>query len=444
MKYKILKEIISYLDSSEKNIKYIKRVDTNTIKIEFSKDMIIYCNMTRGNSIIYSKENNSDSKRDFNAPFDVVLQKRFTNAKIDKIHLYNDDKIVNIDVLSKSSYKELKTTLQLEFTGKNTNIIILDEKRIVLEALRHIDEFSSTRYVKVGHTLKELEKIDFKKDDSKFDVDIKQYLYQTYKDLEEKELKAIKKQKISQVSKKIKKIQSVIDLLEDEEELINTSNDLYTKANLILSNIHIIKPYQEYIELVNFEGNIEKIQLNKNYPTPQRFANFLFNSAKKAKQKANKQYIERDNLTQKLTFLTRLEKGIELASTIDEIEFLIPKKEKNQKKTQKQDNYESYFYKGYKILLGRNERENIFLLENSRASDFWFHLKDRTSAHVIVSNTKKELPQEIIEKAAYLCAKFSLDFSGRVEVDYTQRRNVKIQSRANVLYNPYTTIVVTL
>ena len=93
-------------------------------------------------------------------------------------------------------------------------------------------------------------------------------------------------------------------------------------------------------------------------------------------------------------------------------------------------------------MLGSNERENIYLLENSKASDFWFHLKDRPSCHVIVQNSKKELPQIVIEKAATLCAKFSSDGGGVFEVDFTQRRNVKIQHGANVLYNPYSTVVV--
>ena len=93
-------------------------------------------------------------------------------------------------------------------------------------------------------------------------------------------------------------------------------------------------------------------------------------------------------------------------------------------------------------MLGSSERENIYLLENSKASDFWFHLKDRPSCHVIVQNTKKELPQSVVNKAATLCAKFSVDYDGVYEVDFTQRRNVKIQSGANVLYNPYTTTVV--
>ncbi|CAI8205967.1 MAG: Uncharacterised protein [Arcobacter lacus] len=93
-------------------------------------------------------------------------------------------------------------------------------------------------------------------------------------------------------------------------------------------------------------------------------------------------------------------------------------------------------------MLGTSERENIYLLKNSKASDFWFHLKDRPSSHVIVQNTKKTIPDTVIEQAAIICAKFSSDFGGTYEVDFTQRRNVKIQNGANVLYNPYTTTVV--
>ena len=134
--------------------------------------------------------------------------------------------------------------------------------------------------------------------------------------------------------------------------------------------------------------------------------------------------------------------NINNASSIEECEFLSPKKERNQIKTKKAQTYESFYFEGYKIMLGTSERENIYLLENSKASDFWFHLKDRPSCHVIVQNTKKEIPLSVISQAATLCAKFSVDFGGNYEVDYTQRRNVKIQSGANVLYNPYTTTII--
>jgi predicted ribosome quality control (RQC) complex YloA/Tae2 family protein len=152
--------------------------------------------------------------------------------------------------------------------------------------------------------------------------------------------------------------------------------------------------------------------------------------------------LEKDNLDEKLEFLLRLMNNINNANSIDECEFLSPKKERNQTKTKKTQIGESFYFEGFKIMLGTSERENIYLLENSKASDFWFHLKDRPSCHVIVQNSKKIIPDSVINQAAILCAKFSVDFGGTYEVDFTQRRNVKIQSGANVLYNPYTTVVV--
>lgn len=65
------------------------------------------------------------------------------------------------EVTAKSSYKKEIVTLQFEFTGKNTNTIIVDENRVILEALRHIDEQSSSRVVKVGIKLLDVPKPNF-------------------------------------------------------------------------------------------------------------------------------------------------------------------------------------------------------------------------------------------------------------------------------------------
>ena len=440
MKYFLLKQIVQYLTQNAQNIKYIKRLDNNLIIIEFNNKNILYFDISKSNAMIFKSKNNLSSKKDFNAPFDVVLQKRFNNSKIEQIELYNDDKIINIRVNSSSSYKKLTTILQLEFTGKHTNIIILDENRVILEALRHIDEYSSSRVVKVGIKLDEVPKQSFipKIDEVE---DIEKYLYDLYEEKEKHNLENVKKQKISQIDKKVKKLKKTIESLPKKEELEIESNELYEKANLILSNLHLLKPYQKTFKVYNYDGIEVEIDLEEK-PSASKYSNDLFKKAKRAKQKALNISLEKDNLTEKLEFLLRLINNLKNAQTIEECEFLYPKKERNQTKTKKSQQCESFFFEGFKIMLGSSERENIYLLENSKASDFWFHLKDRPSCHVIVQNTKKELPQSVVNKAATLCAKFSVDYDGVYEVDFTQRRNVKIQSGANVLYNPYNTTVV--
>ena len=440
MKYFLLKQIVQYLSVNTQNIKFIKRIDNNIIIIEFNNKNVIYIDISKGNSTIFKCKNSLSSKKDFNAPFDVALQKRFNNSKIENIELYNEDKIINIRVNSSSSYKKLTTILQLEFTGKHTNAIILDENRIIIEALRHVDEFSSSRVVKVGIKLDEIPKQTFipKIDEV---ADIEKYLYEIYEEKEKQSLENIKKQKISQIDKKAKKLKKTIESLPKKEELEIESNMFYEKANLILSNLHNIKPYQKILKVYNYQGIEVEIDLEEK-ASASKYSNDLFKKAKRAKQKASNISLEKDNLDEKLEFLLRLMNNISNTQSIEECEFLSPKKEKNQIKTKKAQSYESFFFEGYKIMLGTSERENIYLLQNSKASDFWFHLKDRPSCHVIVQNTKKEIPLSVISQAAILCAKFSVDFGGNYEVDYTQRRNVKIQSGANVLYNPYTTTII--
>ncbi|MGP2656660.1 NFACT RNA binding domain-containing protein [Malaciobacter sp. WC5094] len=440
MKHFLLKQITEYLVNNSHKIRLCKRIDNNTIIIEFNNTNILYFDMTKGNSIVFKSKELLKSKKDFNAPFDVVLQKRLNNSKIEDICLYQNDKVINIKVNSSSSYKKLTTILQLEFTGKHTNIILLDENRVVLEALRHIDEFSSSRIVKVGHKLGEIPKQNFipKIDKVK---NIEEYLYDVFLKKEEKNLENLKKQKISQIDKKIKKLEKTINALPKKDELESQALNLYEKANLILGNIHNIKPYQKILKTYDYEGKEVEIDLEEN-ASASKYSNDLFKKAKRAKQKAENISLEKDNLDEKLAFLYRMKQNIQNAKSMQECEFLYPKKERNQAKVKKAQPYESFFFEGYKIMLGTSERENIYLLKNSKASDFWFHLKDRTSAHVIVQNSKKIIPDSVIKQAATLCAKFSMDSSGTYEVDYTQRRNVKIQSGSNVLYNPYTTIII--
>ncbi len=438
MKYYILKELVKKLNSYT-HVKHIKRVDNNTIQIEFNDRAIYYFDMAKGDASVYKKDTQSSAYKDFNAPFDVLLKKRFIQATIQKVYLYQDDKIINIDVLSKSSYKSLKTTLQLEFTGKHTNIIILDENRIVLDALRHVDSDVSSRIVKVGHYLEDIPKAPFVPKMQEIE-DIDKLLYEVYEQKQYQIIEQLKKQKINLLKKDQKKISKILDNLESKELLEEKSQELYEKATLLLANLHTINNYDQEVELIDFQGNIVNIKLEPQKYSVKQYTNILFDKAKKLKQKALNQYQEKQNLDNKLEFTQKMIKVIEELKSIDEIEFYFPKKQKNQKKTKKAQPYQSFFFQGYKIMLGRDERENIYLLQNSKASDFWFHLKDRHSSHVIVVNSKKTLPDDVIQKAATICAKFSVQHSGNYLVDYTQRRNVDIQNRANVLYNPYQTI----
>jgi predicted ribosome quality control (RQC) complex YloA/Tae2 family protein len=61
---------------------------------------------------------------------------------------------------------------------------------------------------------------------------------------------------------------------------------------------------------------------------------------------------------------------------------------------------------------------------------------------VIISTDKQELPRNILEAAAKLCVDFSVFEKGAYLVDYTPRREVRVQEGANVLYTNFKTLVI--
>ena len=58
---------------------------------------------------------------------------------------------------------------------------------------------------------------------------------------------------------------------------------------------------------------------------------------------------------------------------------------------------------GYTILIGKNKYENADLLNQSFPEDYWIHVKDLPSGHVIIKNpTGDRIPNKIIKRACCL------------------------------------------
>lgn len=82
---------------------------------------------------------------------------------------------------------------------------------------------------------------------------------------------------------------------------------------------------------------------------------------------------------------------------------------------------------GFHIYVGKNNLQNdelTFKLADS--GDWWFHAKGIPGSHVIIKSEGKKLPDRAFEEAARLAGYYS---KGReqekVEIDYTERKNIK-------------------
>lgn len=436
MKLSHLKQIVEYLKQFKK-IAAIHRVSDTIIKIAFDRDDELYFNMTRSNSSIFKCAEYPRSKV-YNAPFDVILAKRFNRANILEVELLNDDKIIRFKTAIASAYKEEITYLQFEFTGKYTNIIVLDEENIVLEALRHIDLFSSFREVRVGQKLLEIPNAPYEAKEYPIG-NVEEFLHAVYENEQAQKLASLKKQKVSFLSKKLRKLEKLYAKLESQELLEQEANEYEHLGNLVLYNAQKIQPYATKLSLEDYDGTIKEVVLEKQFANAFMVSESFFLKSKKAKQRAKHLHIEEESLRSKIEHTKLFINTVEEAKDTAKIELLFPKQIQN-KKIKKDESIEIFWIEGYKVQLGKNEKGNIKLLESAKARDIWLHLKDRPSTHVIIATDKQNLPERIIQAAARLCVDFSTTSKDRFLVDFTPRREVSIQNGANVLYNKYQTI----
>lgn len=97
---------------------------------------------------------------------------------------------------------------------------------------------------------------------------------------------------------------------------------------------------------------------------------------------------------------------------------------------------------GFHMYVGKNNFQNDSLsFQFANGKDMWFHAKKMAGSHVIVKlETASELPDRTYEEAARLAAYYSKGKNApKVEVDYTERRNLKKPPHAKPGYVIYHT-----
>lgn len=430
-------EQIAELFSSYKVINHCGRVSDNVVKIVLdSADF--YADLTKGKSRIFCDESVDFGLKTYNAPFDFALKKYLIKARILECKIDGNNRILRLKAQKNLQHKVLQSTLQLEFTGKYTNAIILDNNEIVLEALRKVAQ--NTRVVKNGVTLLPLpQQTSVKK--VPFIGDIMEFLRNNKNENNANNLQKIADSAISNINQKIKKLIFLKENLPPKNELEKQAQNyakigelLPINKNAKISNGEIwLKDYNGK-KLVFFVG--DDINLQKN------LINEFFTKSKKLKSKARNLALQTQNLSENIAFLEAKIHFIKNAKNINDIKIITnkqrPKPTQNRAKTQK---YESFFIDNFKISIGKSESENIALLRDARADDIWMHIRDIPSSHLIIHGTKNtQVKDEILRKAGEILLSFAKLNAGNFLVDYTKRRFVKIKDGANVVYGNFSTL----
>lgn len=215
-------------------------------------------------------------------------------------------------------------------------------------------------------------------------------------------------------------------------------------GELITANLYqLTNTHSDSIELYNYYDNSNiKIPLDVKY-SPSMNAKKYFKKYSKLKN-AYKIVSEQKVETEKeLNYIESIVYELEDSTCLEDVQDIFEeisenvvfkeklkrkeKKNKNQKK-KKQQKFSPIEYEvnGYKIYVGRNNKENDWLtLSFASKTDYWFHTKDVQGSHVILK-ADKEVNDDILVKVAEIAAKHSkAKMSSNVPVDYCLVQFVK-------------------
>jgi predicted ribosome quality control (RQC) complex YloA/Tae2 family protein len=433
MKYAVLKALVTKLQNETKLLRTV-RVADSVLKVEFDKNGVYYFDLTRGHNFVFKKER--FPPKNYHAPFDAALAKQFTRSNIDKIELMSDDKIIRIYSAVKLGYKEQKSSLILEMTGKSANAVIVDEKETVLSALRYE---VGARELRIGQRYAPPPPPPFKFSD--IDIgDVDAYLEELLESKQKNRLENLKAQKVAQIDKKIEKLEELLASFEEPSNLNEKADEALKIGDLLCANAHLIASYQKSVTLDDFDGNKTTIELPE-AKSQKEILNFFYQKAKKLRKKADGIYKEKESVGEKLSFLKAQRSAVLSAKDEEVVKLFTQKPKKEDKKEDGGDIFE-VFYKEYKISVGKNRKGNEKLLKFARANDLWFHIKDMPSAHAILHTDRQAVSDDALLFAAKVCVELSVEAAGSYLVDYARRRDVSPVEGAKVNYVNYKTLTV--
>jgi len=208
---------------------------------------------------------------------------------------------------------------------------------------------------------------------------------------------------------------------------------LRQKGEWILAYAHAIAPKQEKLEVPLGEGEPPLVIKLDPKLSPVENAQAYFREYRKAKAAAEEVPRLLERAEGELRYLEQLDTDLTLATNraeIDEVARLLEEAGYPSGRAQRHPVPRCrplcLEIDGFPVLVGRNARQNEEVLHKARPDDWWLHAHGVPGGHVIVQTGGREVPEEVLQKAAQLAAYYSrARDEARVPVAHTRRRYVR-------------------
>ena len=398
-----------------------------------------------------SKEN--ETKRLIEIPkkppmFCMLLRKYLENAIISKICQPTYERILELYI---ETYNELSEKIYLclaiELMGKHSNVILYNYDTNIILGCAHNVGSDKSRERELAGTLPYIYPPNPPKEWYISDDTLSEYKGNINAKIDEifaqiiydEKFKATKENYKQIINRRLKKDKNSLNKMEYKLEKEYDFDKYRLLGDLIMVNLYNNKDYSKFIKVFDYENNNEiKIDLNET-KTLKENANAFYKLYNKGKHSLEKLTELTSELKEKINYNEHILYSIEISKTIEdlsELKFEIDP-EKQTKPDKKAIIPEEIEIDGYKIFIGKNNRQNDYIVSKlSKDEDYWFHTKDCAGSHVLL---RCENPSD---KLIFECAKLAKQFSqgkdsSKVGVIYTKRKNLKKPPKANLGYVIY-------
>ena len=377
-------------------------------------------------------------------PFALVLQKQIGGATLASRVKDEGDRVVRLTFEAADEIGNPHArTLVAQLTGRAANLLLLDERGYVIDALRP----PRGEGQEVGHKYQPPPRSSSKSSltaplfvRGNF-ATLSEAADDYYRGLEEaRRFEARVAAARARLRKEIAQREKLRQHLNRDLESHGSADEHKRIGDLLLANIATAKRMGNKVTLTDYYAEdtpLVEVEVDEN-STLQEEAARRFNRYTKARRAADEITKRLAGIEQELTTLdarrAKLEDAISARDEAALESFTGEKKEDEARgaKSRRQkaaDNvpgarrYRSS--DGYEILVGRAARDNDHLtFRVARPHDLWLHAADYPGSHVIVRNpTRADIPHHTIIEAAQLAALFSqARRDAKVDVHYTQRK----------------------
>ncbi len=261
---------------------------------------------------------------------------------------------------------------------------------------------------------------------------------------------------LSVVNSNISKVRKKINIADEKLKTTSDMDILKKQGELLQANIYKVVPFSKEITVEDYYNDLKPftIPLDNNLSASQNIQKIFkkYNKLKNTLVACNSQ---KKQLEAELNYLESLVFEIQSQNSLDNFEEIEEElisegflKIQKGKKTIITSSYMQFNYKNFDIFVGKNNIQNDKLTFSvAHKTDLWFHVKNAPGSHTILRTNNITVTEDVIEYAAALAAFYSkLSSSPKVEVDYTEVKNVKKIPGAKpgmVIYDNYKTIYIT-